>query len=342
MNAVLLALSGEYDIWAPKTFPGGANVSGLDLVRYGKIERLEEAVFDKKSANSFREALVHIGETLFYFTENDKKVPDEEAKKPLIFLRACDLHAIKRLDLFFLGDGKKSKPDFYYERVRNKAKFVLMPCDGKGETFESCFCVDMGANKPDDAGVSYEFAVLPKDGAWLVDCKTDLFSSLIKDNAESEVPVTTPFVTENKTHIRISDKIASTPSPVLAKLPLWDEYDSRCVNCGRCNFACPTCTCWSMQDLCYSENSNAGERRRVWSSCMVDHFTDVAGGGAYRKKNGERMRNKVLHKVRNFKERFGMQMCVGCGRCDDVCPEYISFVNTVVKLSDAVEEDNER
>ena len=53
---------------------------------------------------------------------------------------------------------------------------------------------------------------------------------------------------------------------------------------------CPTCTCFTMQDLFYSENGKVGERRRIWASCMVDGFTDVAGGGSYRKKNGERIR----------------------------------------------------
>lgn len=70
---------------------------------------------------------------------------------------------------------------------------------------------------------------------------------------------------------------------------MWDDYDSRCINCGRCNFVCPTCTCFTMQDLFYSENGKAGERRRVWASCMVDGFTEVAGGGCYRQKNGQRM-----------------------------------------------------
>jgi anaerobic sulfite reductase subunit A len=93
-----------------------------------------------------------------------------------------------------------------------------------------------------------------------------------------------------------------------------------------------------MQDIFYSDNGRAGERRRVWASCMVDGFTDVAGGGSYRRKNGERMRFKVLHKILEHKQRFGCQMCVGCGRCDDVCPEYISFSNIVNRLSSAVEE----
>ena len=39
-----------------------------------------------------------------------------------------------------------------------------------------------------------------------------------------------------------------------------------CIACGRCNFVCPTCTCFIMQDIAYKENGRAGERRRVWAS----------------------------------------------------------------------------
>ena len=121
-----------------------------------------------------------------------------------------------------------------------------------------------------------------------------------------------------------------------------EEYNSRCINCGRCNFVCPTCTCFTMQDLFYSENGKVGERRRIWASCMVDGFTDVAGGGSYRKKNGERMRFKLLHKVLDYKQRNGYHMCVGCGRCDDICPEYISFSGCINKLQSAMTEVTEQ
>ncbi|MCC6107934.1 MAG: 4Fe-4S dicluster domain-containing protein, partial [Atopobium sp.] len=60
-------------------------------------------------------------------------------------------------------------------------------------------------------------------------------------------------------------------------------------------------------------------------------------GGSYRKTAGERMRFKVLHKVYDFRRRFGYDMCVGCGRCDDICPEYISFAACVNKLNAACE-----
>ena len=33
--------------------------------------------------------------------------------------------------------------------------------------------------------------------------------------------------------------------------------------------------------------------------------------------------------------------CVGCGRCDDVCPEYISFSHIVNRLGDAMKEVSE-
>jgi anaerobic sulfite reductase subunit A len=93
-----------------------------------------------------------------------------------------------------------------------------------------------------------------------------------------------------------------------------------------------------MQDIFYRDNENAGERRRVWSSCMVDGYTDIAGGHSFRKSNGERMRFKVMHKIYDFRKKFGYNMCVGCGRCDDVCPEYISFSNCVNKLNNAARE----
>ena len=121
------------------------------------------------------------------------------------------------------------------------------------------------------------------------------------------------------------------------KHPLWDEYTTRCIGCGRCNFVCPTCTCFTMQDVYYSDNGRVGERRRVGSSCMVDGYTNVAGGGQYRKTQGERMRFKVLHKILDFRKRFGYDMCVGCGRCDDVCGEYISYSNIINKVADAVD-----
>ncbi|MHC4885668.1 MAG: 4Fe-4S dicluster domain-containing protein, partial [Planctomycetota bacterium] len=117
---------------------------------------------------------------------------------------------------------------------------------------------------------------------------------------------------------------------------MWDEYKSRCIACGRCNTTCITCSCHTTTDIFYDDNARVGERRRVWASCHVDDFTTMAGGHEFRPDNGSRMRFKTLHKVYDFKKRFGEHMCVGCGRCDDNCPEYISYANAVNKLAEIV------
>ena len=217
--------------------------------------------------------------------------------------------------------------DYYYERLRKCVKFILLPCKS---AFDSCFCVDMGTNRAENYDMSLEL----DGGEFRIDCKDAELDALIEPLASVAAEVVPRYVTETQTRVSIPDDLTAD----VAKSAIWNEYDSRCIACGRCNFSCPTCTCYTTQDIFYTDNGRAGERRKVWASCMVDGFTDVAGGGQSRRKNGERMRFKVLHKVLDHKKRFGCQMCVGCGRCDDVCPEYISFSNIVNKLSAAMEE----
>ncbi|MBU3840838.1 MAG: anaerobic sulfite reductase subunit AsrA [Candidatus Ruminococcus intestinipullorum] len=324
-NHVLKQLSKEYLIYAPKCMKGGNTFSDVDCIRYGEVQYAEDIVFDKKSDYSFKEVLLPVSETLFYFTEGETKEADIPRKKgAIIFLRSCDLHAVKRLDDMYLQNGPA---DYYYNRLRENVKFVLMGCS---QSYENCFCVDMGSNRSEN----YSLSVNKKNDMYYFDCKEEAWVELLKEYAQGELAVEPEYVTENQVHVNIPENL----SIEVAKSKMWDEYDSRCIACGRCNFVCPTCTCFTMQDIFYSENGKVGERRRVQASCMVDGFTDVAGGGSYRKKNGERMRFKVLHKVYDYKKRNGYHMCVGCGRCDDVCPEYISFSNCINKLEGAMKE----
>lgn len=326
MNNVIKKWSKDYCIFAPKCSPGGGAFSETDVVRYGQVVSVEEIVFDKKSNFSFKEVLLPISQTLFYFTEDSVKEADGPEKKVIIFLRSCDLHAVKRLDEIYLRNGFE---DFYYKRIRENTKFILMGCD---KSFDNCFCVDMETNIID----SYDASIDYKDGNYLIDNKCNEFEKYFEDSSAQKLEVTPSYVTKNEVRVNIPDNITLN----IIKSKMWDEYDSRCINCGRCNFVCPTCTCFTMQDIYYTDNGKVGERRRVWASCMVDGYTDVAGGGSYRKNNGQRMRFKTLHKVYDYKKRNGYHMCIGCGRCDDICPQYISFSNCINKLEDAMEEVN--
>lgn len=327
LNKILSTLSKEYLIFAPKIFENGNKFSDLPLVRYGAVNTIDEIVFDAKSSNSFKEAFLPITQTLFFFTEDEVKEAGNHLaaqKGAVVFLRSCDIHALKRLDEIYLHNGEA---DYYYKRVRENIRFILLPCK---ESFDSCFCVDMKSNKTESYDASIE---IDSENNFRIDCKNAGWDWLFKDIAQKTLPVTPSFVTETKTTVSVPEQLSAAQ---VTALGFWAEYDGRCINCGRCTFSCPTCTCYTMQDLFYSDNGRAGERRRVWASCMVDGFTDVAGGSSYRKKNGERMRFKTSHKILDFKQRFGYTMCVGCGRCDDICPEYISFSRIINRLSGEV------
>ena len=335
-HELLQAWRKEYVVYAPKRFTGGGRFSDTDCIRYGEVSCADEIVFHEKSNYSFKEILVPVSQTLFYFTEGETKEAEMRKKGAVIFLRSCDLHALKRLDDMYLGNGPE---DYYYSRLRENLKIVLMGCE---KSFDNCFCVSMGSN----LSQNYDMSVDEKDGNFYLDIKDQSFAAMLKEillNEKAENGVTAEMnvipchVTENAVKVTIPANLTAE----VAKSQMWREYDGRCINCGRCNFACPTCTCFTMQDLFYDANGKVGERRRVQASCMVDGFTDVAGGGKYRQKNGDRMRFKVLHKVLDYRQRKGYDMCVGCGRCDDICPEYISFSNCVNKLDAAMKEVTE-
>lgn len=324
LNSILKKLSEKYSIYAPKVFEGDGTFSDTDVIRYGEVSTIEEIVFDKKSDYSFKEVIMPITQTLFYFTEDEVTVPKVSKKGAIVFLRSCDIHALRRMDQIYLNNGPE---DFYYKRLRENTKFILMGCN---KTFDNCFCVDMGSNTTNE----YD-AYIKCDGDFAyIDCKWDELEELIKEEKYKEELVEPEFIKENKVNVNIPENLSTK----VFESKMWNEYTERCIGCGRCNFVCPTCTCFTMQDIFYKDNGKVGERRRIWASCQINGYTDMAGGISFRKPQGDKMRFKVMHKVYDYKKRFGYNMCVGCGRCDDICPEYISFSNCINKLENAVKE----
>lgn len=324
-NQLIEKLNEQYDIYAPMFFAGTGRFSETDVIRYGKISRVEDIVFDRKSEYSFKEAILPINNTLFFYTQDHVNVPRIPDKDILVLLRSCDVHALARLDQIYLNNKFS---DSYYAQLREKLHLVLMGCKA---SFENCFCVSMGTNTCE----GYDAYITRDDDGVYVDAAGEA-ETLLRGLGGRECVLPVEYVVNNE----VSVNIPANLNAKIAKSHVWDEYDKRCIGCGRCNFVCPTCTCFTSQDIFYSDNAEAGERRRVWASCMVDGYTDIAGNMSFRNKQGERMRFKVMHKVYDFKQRFGYQMCVGCGRCDDVCPEYISFSTCVNKLESAMEEVN--
>ncbi|RDY28962.1 anaerobic sulfite reductase subunit AsrA [Romboutsia weinsteinii] len=319
-NEGLRLLSNEYKIFGPVSLSYKGTCSDTDVVRYQEVSTLEEMELNRKSNFSPKEIMLPINQVLLYFTEKEFKESDNKNEKILVFLRACDINGVKRVDEIYLNNG--SEEDYYYKRIRENVKFILIGCK---ESFRNCFCVSMDSNKTDD----YAMGLNMRGEDIYIDIKDDELNVFEGENTEFEVD----YVRENNINIDIP---SITDTNEVVENSMWDEYDARCIACGRCNFVCPTCSCFTMQDIYYKENENVGERRRVWASCQVDGYSDMAGGHSFRDKKGQRMRFKAMHKIHDFNKRFGYHMCVGCGRCDDACPQYISFSSCIEKVNDLV------
>ena len=321
-------LKKEYKLYAPKRFKNHGRFSDTDIIRYAEVNSLDEIEFNVKSDYPAKEVLSPIQQAIFYFTEDEFRASKGNTKPILLFARPCDINAQHVQAQIYAGNG--GFVDAYYERMHKLVKFVLIECP---DADDSCFCVSMGTNKTDN----YAMAVK-------VRCNGDVNFKVQDETLEpyfegaEKVDFEPTFVEENETKIRIPE---IPNKEVLNKLkadPMWRQYDKRCISCGACTIACSTCTCFSTRDIAYGDNPEVGERRRVASSCQIDGFTTVAGGGSYRNTAGDRMRFKMLHKFHDYKARFGdCHMCVGCGRCIHRCPEFISITNSLEKMYDAVE-----
>jgi anaerobic sulfite reductase subunit A len=327
-DAALSRLKDDYRVFGPVTVADGGSLADTDRVTYREIRRLADLTLDRKSTFSPKEILYPIRETLFQFAGGEHRVPEIDEKKIIILLRPCDLNGIERLDDIFLNNG--AEEDFYYRRRREKVRFFLIECT---TGFSSCWCVAMNANTTDRYDVAIRFGE-----EILIDVKTDEFMPYF--STCPEVPFTVRFIREDGQQVRIPN--VEDVSTSVFEHELWQAYTTRCIACGRCNTACITCSCFTMQDVAFGTGDAMGERRRCWAGCQIDGFTTLAGGHRFREKNGDKLRFKAMHKINDFYKRFGRHQCVGCGRCDDVCPQYISFARCINTLSAAIDEEKNR
>lgn len=323
MDEIIEKLSRDYRVCAPKWDVRKKKV------RYGEITSVSEIVLDRQSDFSPKEIYYPVSQTMFYFTEDnvkDSSLKDE--KEMIIFARPCDINSMSRLDHIFLENG--GQEDIFYKRLREKIKFVMLECT-KG--FDNCFCASMGTNKTKD----YSMAVRIGENEVLADVKDGALSSYFEGEELAEFAP--EYIEENKKQIRIPHISNRKMLKTVSELDYWKQFDDRCIGCGGCNIVCGTCSCFDTVDIIYKEGCREGERRRVWSSCMLENFTETAGGGRARKTPGANMRFKVFHKFYDYNARFGGDghMCVGCGRCDIRCPKEISFFDTVNGLCDEID-----
>lgn len=319
MDRVIEQWKKEYRVFAPKLQTTRGDQKSI--VRYGEVNSAAEIYNERTSDFSAKEVYYPIMQTMFYFTDTEvieSKIKDE--REVILLLHPCDINALRRTDNIFLKNGAGA--DLYYERLRKKIRIVLLECKGSSD---NCFCVSMDSNRAEN----YEMAIRLEENGVKVQVKEAEWNRFFEHAAADDF--TPAFVSENRRKVSTPVIRNREELRLASELKYWEKFNEECISCGGCNTVCPTCSCFDTNDIIYSELSKDGERRRVWSSCMLDTFTMTAGGARARKTPGANMRFKTLHKVYDYQKRFneGENMCVGCGRCVIRCPKEIDFSKTL-------------
>ncbi len=235
---------------------------------------------------------------------------------------ACDVHALKILDLLYLSDYI----DPYYAARRKNLLVVGYGCwpDDK------CFCDSLGTSTADDG---FDLALTPLDGRLVVTIATSMGDDIVRASRALFTPTTDDDIRDYLT--RLKDRraafqlrldVADLPYVLEMKKhdPVWDELARKCVCCGSCSVVCPTCSCFNVADRI--EEDGTASRVRTWDSCLYRDYALVAGGHNFRVDRGDRVRTRYYHKQEAFVREFGMPSCVGCGRCIENCPTGIHVV----------------
>jgi sulfhydrogenase subunit beta (sulfur reductase) len=242
-------------------------------------------------------------------------------------IRPCDVASIDRLDKVFLTKGYV---DEFYEARRNAATLVALACSSVDPT---CFCDSMGGSPSEapsadvllrESGDSYVAVAQTERGKQALEEWKAAAPSVVRDG-DGEGAGEAVKCTLQVNMDGVAEKLAG-----MYHSPMWDDIANTCVTCGTCTFVCPTCYCF---DISQDTRAAEGARYRCWDSCMFTEYTQMAGGHNPRADKAPRVRQRFMHKLSYFADRYGENLCVGCGRCIADCPAGVDITRIIDRVN---------
>lgn len=254
----------------------------------------------------------------------------------LLGMRPCDATALAYQDRFFARDPS-------YNARRKSALVIVVDCltaCGRG------FCPTMDAGPFARTGFDLALTRLaasaiavkigsPAGEQALADAGVERRAAGPSDDAahaRAEAAARASFAPEPSITSAIA-RIAEQPGAEPVSDEEWQQLGPLCFACTGCTSLCPTCSCFTIEDAQDAGTADAGVRRRVWDSCLLEGFQREASGHDPVPRPGDRVRRFWTHKLgRAYAADFGRSGCVGCGRCDVTCPGTIGARGVFARL----------
>lgn len=262
---------------------------------------------------------------------------EQEIKPFAVFgLKNCDLRSIKILDCVF---KEEDFLDPSYVARRENMFIITADCYDPAET---CFCNLFEGQPFAEEGFDLNLSKV-KEG-FIVEAGSEKGNKFIQEHKQffGDVPSgATEEQGENRK--RAKEKLEEINAEYKLDAPIKEivegSYDSDvfdveardCVECQACTRVCPTCHCFYLYD---TKQKDYFGKMKMWDSCMRLDYTTVAGGENPRKILGDRSRHRLMHKFVYFFDRYGIDMCVGCGRCVEGCAGGTKMREMLKKLSE--------
>lgn len=236
---------------------------------------------------------------------NNRILESNKFKKRILILLACDANALLLTDKFLLSGVR----DLNYAKNRSNSLVFVFNCL-KPE--ESCFCTSFDTH----LAKRYDLLFTDLGDCFFVEHGSKKGKEFLNDLL---------FIKTNRKRKSINLVCNHKVDVKGIKQPnarVWEKYAKECLGCSACIMVCPVCTCFEIFDE-LNLDLKSGSRFKSWMSCQQRSF---------RVKRSDRIKHRILHKFKYFKEAYGMPACVGCGRCIDACPAGISIPKILEEL----------